>query len=259
MQIQIFEYESEQEIRTVEIDGQIWWVVKDICNSLGINDHIQAIEKLDDDEKGRYKIPTPSGDQIMHCINEPGLYSLIIRSNKPEAKKFKRWIVHEVLPQIRKTGAYSIRGSAIPAFIRRFNENWDRVDMGYFSVISELVIRVYGRLEQAGYLMPDRGKKGKEIRPDVSVGKLFPKWLEEKFPDKKDKFKAYLHKLPDGQEVPARQYENAVLADFIEYVDTVWLKQRAYDYFKERDEKALDHLPKLIPGFKTPRGKSMRK
>ena len=73
-----------------------------MCGILGISDHRQAIEKLDTDEIGGYKIPTTLGERNMSCINEPGLYSLIIRSNKPEAKKFKRWITHDVLPVIRK-------------------------------------------------------------------------------------------------------------------------------------------------------------
>jgi len=257
MQLQIFEYESEQEIRTVEIDGQIWWVAADVCKILGLSNARDAISSLDNDEKDDVALTDTIGrKQNMNIINEPGLYRLIFKSIKPEAKKFQKWIYHEVIPQLRKTGAYAIRGSAVPAFIRRFTENYDRIEIGYFSVISELVIRIYGRLEQAGYLMPDRGKKGQEIRPDVSVGKLFPKWLENKSPEKVDKFKMYMHRLPDGFEVEARQYENTVLADFIEYVDTVWLKERAGEYFKERDLKALDYLPKLIPDFKSPRGKT---
>jgi len=260
MQLKVFEYENEQEIRTIEIDGEIWWVASDICKVLGLSNSREAISNLDDDEKDDVSIADTIGrKQKMNIINEPGLYRLIFKSIKPEAKKFKRWILHEVIPQIRKTGAYSIRGSVIPAFIKRFNENWDRVDFGYFSVIGELAIRIYGRLEQIGYRMPDIGATGQEMRPDTSVGKLFPKWLEKKAPEKKDKFKAYLHKLSDGQEVPARQYENAVLADFIEYVDTVWLRERAYGYFNERDKKALDYLPKLIPDLKTPKGKSTAK
>jgi len=65
-----------------------------------------------------------------------------------------------------------------PIFVRRFNANWDRVDSGYFSVISELFIRVYGRLEQLGHLLPDKSPDGTELRPDVSVGKTFPQWLK---------------------------------------------------------------------------------
>jgi prophage antirepressor-like protein len=70
-------------------------------------------------------------------INESGLYNLILSSRKPEAKRFKKWVTSEVLPSIRKTGSYNGR---VPAFIRRYNENWDRVEAGYFLVISELVI-----------------------------------------------------------------------------------------------------------------------
>ena len=263
MQLQIFEYEKEQEVRTVEVDGEIWWVASDICKVLSLDNVTKAISALDNDEKNTITLSKGiRGNPNVNIINEPGLYRLIFKSIKPEAKKFQKWIYHEVLPQIRKTGVFRLRGPATPAFIKRFNENWDRVDTGYFSVISELVIRIYGRLEMAGYNMPDRGKKGKEIRPDVSVGKLFPKWLEKKAPEKIDKFKMYDHKLPEGmgiEEVPARQYELAVLPEFIEYVDTIWLKERSYKYFKERDEKALDYLPKLIPDFKSPRGKTSRK
>ena len=260
MQLQIFEYESDQEVRTVEIDGEVWWVAKDVCRILGISNVSEALIELDSDEKKNIS-KTDVGFNIskLRAINEPGLYHLIFKSRKPEAKKFKKWVTSEVLPQIRKTGVYRLRGSAVPAFIKRYNENWDRVELGYFSVISELVIRIYGRLEQIGYNMPDRGKKGREIRPDVSVGKTFSKWLKENHPEKADEFKFYTHILPDGLEVEARQYKNSVWAEFIEFVETVWLRERSYKYFKERDEKALDYLPKLIPDFKSPRGITSRR
>jgi len=75
---------------------------------LNIADVSDAVERLDDDEKGRGKIPTPGGDQEMLTINESGLYTLILRSNKPEAKSFRKWVTSEVLPSIRKTGAYAV-------------------------------------------------------------------------------------------------------------------------------------------------------
>jgi prophage antirepressor-like protein len=68
----------------------------------------------------------------MLMINESGLYSLILRSNRPEAKRFKKWITSEVLPSLRKTGRYAVRGAGTPAFIRRYNANWDRVSPGCF-------------------------------------------------------------------------------------------------------------------------------
>ena len=142
-QLEIFEYQNEQEVRTIEIDGEIWFYAIDICNILEIKNPSNVYKRLDEDD-----LRTMEGTDILnrktdiYIINESGLYHLIFKSKKPEAKKFQKWIYHDVIPQIRKTGTYSIRGSVVPAFIRRFNENWDRVEQGYFSVISELVIRV---------------------------------------------------------------------------------------------------------------------
>jgi len=100
---------GEQEIRVVvdETTNEPLWVAKDICSVLNYKNSRDAVSKLDDDEKGVSEIATPSGNQKMTVINESGLYSLILRSNKPEAKKFKKWVTAEVLPTIRKTGSYS--------------------------------------------------------------------------------------------------------------------------------------------------------
>lgn len=107
-----FEFESQQ-VRTLTIDGEPWFVAKDVCAILEIADHHQAVASLDDDERGRYTVPTPSGKQRMAAVSESGLYSLIFRSRKPEAKLFRRWVTSEVLPSIRKTGSYIIVRDAI--------------------------------------------------------------------------------------------------------------------------------------------------
>jgi len=185
----------------------------------------------------------PGGSQKLRIINESGLYSLILPSEKPEAKRFKKWITAEVLPSIRKIGGYH---GKVPAFIRRYNENWDRVETGHFSVISELVIRVWGRLEMAGYIMADRAKNGKELRPDVSVGRDFSDWLQEKHPSLSTGFGYYLHKTPECK-IEARQYPNTIVHLFWEYVDTVWIPENAEAYFRQRDPTALPYLPKLLP------------
>ena len=110
MQIIPFEYESKQ-VRVVQDDeGNPEWVAKDVCKILGLMNTHKAVQRLEDDEKGRKIIPTLGGDQEMWVINEPGLYSLILRSNKPEAKEFKKWITRDVLPTIRRTGKYEIQG-----------------------------------------------------------------------------------------------------------------------------------------------------
>jgi hypothetical protein len=92
--------------------GDPWWVAKDVCRVLTIVNSKDAIKSLDDDEKGVAKIyppQRPDGVQV-NTINESGLYTLIIRSNKQEAKTFRRWITHEVLPSIRRTGSYAMPG-----------------------------------------------------------------------------------------------------------------------------------------------------
>lgn len=104
--------ELAAEIRVIERDGDPWFVAKDVCNVLGI-DTSNLSKVLDADEKGTYSVRTPGGDQRVSIINEPGLYSLILRSRKPQAKEFKRWVTHEVLPTIRKTGAYIDPASAL--------------------------------------------------------------------------------------------------------------------------------------------------
>ena len=109
--LQVFRYKDKQ-VRTVDHDGEVWFVAKDVCVILEIVDYHQAVEVLDEDEKGiGYSIPTPSGMQNMTIINEPGLYKLIFKSRKPEAKSFTRWVTHDVLPTIRKTGSYTIPGA----------------------------------------------------------------------------------------------------------------------------------------------------
>ena len=109
-ELQVFVYGTEP-VRTIEMNGENWLVAKDVCKILEIADYHQAVDRLDDDERGRYKVPTPGGMQEMTVINESGLYKLTFRSNKPEAKKFTKWVTSEVLPTLRKTGRYSTQSA----------------------------------------------------------------------------------------------------------------------------------------------------
>ncbi|MBR0095610.1 MAG: Bro-N domain-containing protein [Synergistaceae bacterium] len=107
--LQVFDF-NEHAVRIIMQDGEPWWVAKDVCNVLELADVTSALRGLDDDEKVLRKISgelSSSGNPNIMTINESGLYTLIIRSNKPEAKKFRRWVTHEVLPSIRKTGSYN--------------------------------------------------------------------------------------------------------------------------------------------------------
>ncbi|MDG2170396.1 MAG: BRO family protein, partial [Opitutales bacterium] len=228
LELQIFEDEQHNAIRTHLNNGEVWFVAKDLCDALDLSNSRQALSRLESDEKDS----VISNDVISRrrrftTVNESGLFNLVLQSRKPEARRFEKWVTGEVLPQLRQTGNYSIAGAGIPNFIRRFNSNWDRVDSGYFSIINELCIRIYGRLEQVGYNMPNRGVKGKEIRPDVSVGKMFSNYLKKERAEHLRDRKTYMHCLPDGLEVEAYQYPIDLLPIFITFVEDVWIKERA--------------------------------
>ena len=107
-----FEFESHALRVNMDAAGQPWFVAADVCAALALPETHKAIARLDDDEKGRNSIPTPGGSQEMSVVNESGLYNLVLGSRKPEAKRFKRWVTHEVLPAIRKTGTYASAASA---------------------------------------------------------------------------------------------------------------------------------------------------
>lgn len=104
--VQIFKNETFGEIRTAVIDGEPWFVAVDVCRALEIVNSRDALTRIDEDEKGVVLTDTPGGKQEVTTVNEPGLYSLVLGSRKPEAKVFKRWITHEVIPSIRKNGGY---------------------------------------------------------------------------------------------------------------------------------------------------------
>lgn len=101
--LKIFTY-NNNEVRTVQHDGEPWFVAADVCKVLEVQNPTDALKRLDEDEKSRLNLGLTGGDT--NCVNEAGLYSLILGSRKAEAKAFKRWVTHEVLPAIRKTGGY---------------------------------------------------------------------------------------------------------------------------------------------------------
>lgn len=103
-----FKY-NEQQVRTIEKNGEPWFVGKDVAEILGYSDTAQAVRKhIDNEDKGVVEMTTPGGKQPVTIINESGLYSLILSSKLPTAKEFKHWVTSEVLPSIRKTGEYKI-------------------------------------------------------------------------------------------------------------------------------------------------------
>ena len=127
----IFENPEFGHIRGLKIEGEPWFVGKDIAAALGYSDTAQAIRKhIDDEDKGVVESTTPGGKQNITIINESGLYSLMLKSKLPGAKKFKRWVTSEVLPSIRKTGAYSMQGAGrdAPAEDALFERLWAELE-----------------------------------------------------------------------------------------------------------------------------------
>ena len=120
--IQVFDYEDFTVRTYTDKNGEVWLVAKDVCNVLGIQNHRDAISGLDDDEVLKGVGINDSSElrnegSVPTLINEAGLYRLTFRSRKPAAKKFTRWVTHEVLPSIRKTGSYTIPEKRKPAVI----------------------------------------------------------------------------------------------------------------------------------------------
>ncbi|WP_313731324.1 Bro-N domain-containing protein [Pseudomonas sp.] len=98
-------------VRALVIQGEPWFVATDVCNALAIANTARAMSRLDDDEKGVHSMNTHGGTQKLSITNESGLFSLIMTSRKPEAKRFKKWVTGEVLPSLRKHGSYCITGT----------------------------------------------------------------------------------------------------------------------------------------------------
>lgn len=117
-------------VRAINRNGEIWFVAADVCAAIDLG--TEQIRRLDDDEKGLHLTQTPGGKQEMSIINESGLYALILRSRKPEAKRFRKWVTSEVLPAIRKTGTYSLtiskaqQGELATLIAERFPSGKDR-------------------------------------------------------------------------------------------------------------------------------------
>ena len=103
-----FHYEGAQIRVLTDSQGAPWFIAADLCSCLGIRNPSDALSRLDDDEKGLGSTETLKGQQSLATVNESGLYALVLSSRKPEAKRFKRWITHEVLPAIRLTGSYAV-------------------------------------------------------------------------------------------------------------------------------------------------------
>lgn len=155
--LQVFENAEFGQVRTVTINGEPWFVGKDVAVALGYSNHRDALYKhVDSEDKGESRIATPSGEQTMTIINESGMYSLIFGSKLESAKRFKHWVTSEVLPAIRKTGHYETQQYKQQAKQRDLTKD-DYIKAA--SIISgcrnERLPYVMAFLEQAGLDIPE--------------------------------------------------------------------------------------------------------
>jgi anti-repressor protein len=137
-------------LRTIIRDGEIWWVLKDVCDVLEISNPSVVADRLDEDERSKFDIGR-QGEAII--ISESGLYSVILRSDKPKAKSFRKWVTGEVLPSIRKTGAYSMNKQSsllndMLAMENMISEYWRATDEKYIKLRHEISEARYEQLRK---------------------------------------------------------------------------------------------------------------
>ena len=130
--IKVFENKELGKVRVVMIDNELWWVLADICKVLELSNPTKVADRLDDDEKANFELGLRGGST--NCINESGLYSVVLRSDKPQAKPFRKWVTHDVLPSIRKTGGYVVSGKETA-----FMNNPDAPLSSYITVLSQSI------------------------------------------------------------------------------------------------------------------------
>ena len=250
-QIALFDYKKHQ-VRTVIIDGDIWFVAQDVCNILEIKNPTDALSNLSDKMKmtleGKESIlgitEDPNTVRIL-LLSEPGLYKLVFKSRKPEAEKFSDWVVSEILPSIRKTGSYGITRQLSPMMMRFELNAKQNSTLGYWSMLNKMVELFALPLEFHNVILPDN------MIPDISTGMLFNKYLKEKGYEPEKICKTYDHTYPDGRVIKGvKQYPDHLYALFTEWFQQDWLKNRCAKYTLERmDFSVLPFMQAAFPNM----------
>lgn len=149
-------FESEHLVRQIDLDGGLWFVGLDVCRVLDIQKAHQALDRLDDDERGTYSVGTPGGNQDMIIVSEAGVYRLVFTSRKPIAERFKRWLAHDVIPAIRKTGSYAVKAEVMPDTEVRPFPHWSMEEMRTKRGTVDMYRLLYGVMA-AQWICPQMG------------------------------------------------------------------------------------------------------
>lgn len=186
-ELQLFNFEGK-EVKTIQLNNEIYFVGKDICDVLEHSNPSGAIGRLDDDEKLTYTMFISGQNREVLLINESGLYSLVLTSRKPEAKRFKKWITGEVLPSIRKTGGYGVQldGNLIIQSIVNMQKQFIELNSNVTALLNNLAIKHEPKVETPKYFQPSNTKNfnedvhlyhritiyGKKFRPDLDQSQI---------------------------------------------------------------------------------------
>lgn len=247
--VTLFDYKNTK-IRTVIIDGDVWFVAKDICDILEIKNSRDAVSNLS--EKMKMTLvwkeslvaltDDPNITQIS-LISEPWMYKLVFKSRKPEAEKFSDWVVGEVLPTIRKTWSYGTTKSLSPMMMRFSLNSKQNSTLWYWSMLNKMVELFALPLEHNWFELPDT------IIPDISTGILFSKYIKTRWYEPAKICKTYIHIYPDGRKIHwVRQYPDSLYPLFTEWFQKEWLQKKCAKYIIDRtDEYVLPYLQNTFP------------
>ena len=183
-ELQVFKNQEFGQVRTLTLNDEPWFVGKDVAEALGYAEPRSAVsKKVDDADRGVAEMETPSGKQNMTIINESGLYSLILSSKLPSAKKFKRWVTSEVLPALRKTGQYQVKELSGSELMARALIEAQNVLAAKDKVIEEMKPKVVFAdavaTSHTSILVGELAKILKQNGIDMGQKRLFA-WLREK-------------------------------------------------------------------------------
>jgi prophage antirepressor-like protein len=197
----VFEY-SGQEVRTIVKGEEVWFVAKDVCEVLEIKNTSDAIKRLDEDERARFNLGRQGETNI---INEAGLYTLILGSKKSEAKQFKRWITHNVIPTIRKTGGYVNNDDLfVDTYLKHADEQTKLMFRATLETVRKQNEEIASMSPKAQYFdaLVDRNllTNFRDTAKELGIGpKKFVEWLLANkyiYRDQKKKLKPYAQYVP---------------------------------------------------------------
>lgn len=238
------------EVQVLHHENEVWMETTSIGRALEYENPLRGVidifrkheqEFLECTKIIPYKNKKDGKTYKQRFYNEEGVMLVGMFSKQPKATQFRKWAV-KILKAYRRGGLIPQTEipPQIPIHLRRYIKNHSKIPTTHFSILTELTNRLVAPLEIDGYTLPEN------MVPDISEGRMFCKWLRENKGIDTNNLPTYSHEYEDGRIVFAKLYPIEVLPDFIKHFHQIWLPQKAKKYFKNRDPRALEYLPKLL-------------